>query len=522
MNPVILVDLRDDRNGCGPGEVLTSSGSRFFSPLRGFRLTLSAKCLCSRRGLDERMTAMSRILSTAALSLCICIPLLAGCASAPPPSAPAATDPVVRAKGGDGEALMTLRAAAERGDGAAAFAVGLGLAEGWQGTADISAAIEWWRRAADRGNADAMNALAVACAQGIVDDCQLGAAREMWERAAREGNVTAQYNLGSLLATTAETRSDMSAAIGWLTQAADQGDADAQYFLGNLYANGEGVSRQPEEAERLWQQAAAQGHAEAAFNLAEAHLQGRFTAVDVELAHALMRRAAEQGSGEAAEKLALMDQGIVPPVIGFVRPSGGMSQRLAEANEREEPILPRFKTAAGSRQPAPIERQVAIAREALATRETSAARRSGANEARPVEVHDRKTAAEGVASRPSRVASGRKDARGNRKAASVVLAVAPTVNDKSNARAGRSIERTAQPAGARSLASAAGARPSAAAPAGKPIVAAKMPAGPAAGKPVSASKSAVNPAKEKGLAAAPSRPAPPGRQVAQASPRSAR
>lgn len=60
--------------------------------------------------------------------------LLSGCASSPKTSFdndPATRQAVERAKSGDGVALQSLRDAADAGRGSAAYAIGLGLAEGW-------------------------------------------------------------------------------------------------------------------------------------------------------------------------------------------------------------------------------------------------------------------------------------------------------------------------------------------------------------------------------------------------------
>ena len=172
--------------------------------------------------------------------------LLSGCASSPKASFdndPATRQAVERAKSGDGAALQTLRDAADSGQGSAAYAIGLGLAEGWAGPPDIAQALAWWQRAAEQGDADAMNALGVAYAEGIGVAQDSGRARSLWEEASAQGHATAQYNLGSLLVSSAETRDEMATAAGWLRQAAEQGDTDAQYFLANLYDSGEGVPR---------------------------------------------------------------------------------------------------------------------------------------------------------------------------------------------------------------------------------------------------------------------------------------
>ena len=154
---------------------------------------------------------------------------------------------LARAKDGDGLAMTELQDAASGGNGAAEYAWGLSLAEGWNGEKDLEQAFSWWQRAAEHGSADAKNALAVAYAEGLNGPPNFALARGLWQQAAEQGNATAQWNPASLLVATAETGGDMAVAADWLRRAAQQGDTDAQYFLGNLYYNGEGVPRQQQE-----------------------------------------------------------------------------------------------------------------------------------------------------------------------------------------------------------------------------------------------------------------------------------
>lgn len=267
--------------------------------------------------------------------------LLSGCVSSPRTSFdndPATRQAVERAKGGDGTALQSLREAADAGRGSAAYAIGLGLAEGWAGPPDIARAVAWWQRAAEQGDLDAMNALGVIYAEGIGVAPDSGWARRLWQEAAAQGHVTAQYNLGSLLVSSAETRDEMATAAGWLRQAAEQGDGDAQYFLANLYDSGEGVPRQPMEALRLWREAASHGHADAAFSLGEAYLSGTAVPVDVDEAKRWMRRAADAGHPKAAETVALLASGGMPAPVVIARRGRGLPARVTEVADASDTV----------------------------------------------------------------------------------------------------------------------------------------------------------------------------------------
>ena len=293
------------------------------------------------------------------LTVFICS-LLSACASPKPleMSGRMPAEAVARAKDGDHLALTELRNAAH-GAGAAEYAIGLGMAEGWAGQKDLEQALVWWQRAAEHGNADAKNALAVAHAEGLNGPRDLTLARNLWQQAAEQGNANAQYNLASLLVATAQTAGDMAIAADWLRGAADGGDPDAQYFLGNLYYNGEGVSRQPQESLRLWRQAAEQGNVESEFSLAEAYLLGAVVPVNLAEAEKWMRRAARHGHPDAAQPASMLARGEVPQPEMVERRFGGPS-KVGDINDRAESSAPKFKA------PPAVHRDVAAAEPAPA------------------------------------------------------------------------------------------------------------------------------------------------------------
>lgn len=271
------------------------------------------------------------------LALFICS-LVTACASPRPLDVRdgVASDTLTQAKQGDALAMAQLEDAAREGNGAAEYALGVGLAEGWAGRRDMDQALAWWRRASEHGCVDAMNALGLAYAEGVTGAADLDAARALWQQAAEQGNANAQYNLGSLLVATAARRGDLATGAGWLRRAAEQGDADAQYFLGNLYENGEGVPRQPMEALRLWRQAASQGHAASESRLAEAYLSGTAVPVDVAEAEKWMRDAARHGGQDATDRAQVSARGVVTRQKLVERSSS--DSEINDANTRTEPL----------------------------------------------------------------------------------------------------------------------------------------------------------------------------------------
>ena len=159
--------------------------------------------------------------------------------------------------------LDELRKAAEDGDRAASFTLGMKYFSGEDGVQNFSEAVKWFETAADQGNEDACINL------GFFYDTGIGVAQDYlkaakWYTAAAEkGNATAQFNLGILYDFGKGVAQDYSEAAKWYTMAANQGCLGAQYNLGNLYLTGRGVEQNLVTAETWYLVAAAYDHAEA-------------------------------------------------------------------------------------------------------------------------------------------------------------------------------------------------------------------------------------------------------------------
>ena len=119
--------------------------------------------------------------------------------------------------------LLELQRAAERGEPAAQYMLGLRYETGEGGIKEPVLAVSWYRKAAEQGLADAQQALGYNYYKGV-----------------------------------GETR-DLASALHWFQLAAEQGMRDAQYVLGDLYENGRGVSADLEQAYAWYALAAAGG-----------------------------------------------------------------------------------------------------------------------------------------------------------------------------------------------------------------------------------------------------------------------
>ena len=108
--------------------------------------------------------------------------------------------------------LDTLRQAAEQGNAAAQFSLGLMYADGEGVPKDDAEAVRWYRLAAEQGQA------------------------------------AAQYNLGVRYAFGQGALKDDDEAVKWFRLAAEQGRPDAQFNLGTMYTNGRSVPKDDAEA----------------------------------------------------------------------------------------------------------------------------------------------------------------------------------------------------------------------------------------------------------------------------------
>jgi len=163
----------------------------------------------------------------------------------------------------DGIGGPKLRAAALKGDPAAAYQVALRYAEGKGVAISIEAAFKWYGYAADGGIVPAMFRLGTLYEKGLGVKKDLAAARIHYQRAADRGNAKAMHNLAVLYADGGGNGADYRTAAEWFRKAATRGVADSQYNLAILYARGIGVEQNLAESYKWFSLAAAQGDTDA-------------------------------------------------------------------------------------------------------------------------------------------------------------------------------------------------------------------------------------------------------------------
>jgi localization factor PodJL len=157
-----------------------------------------------------------------------------------------------------------LRAAALKGDPAAAYEVGLRFAEAKGVAANYDEAAKWYDRAAQAGVVPAVFRLGTFYEKGLSVTKDVDIARRYYLQAAERGYAKAMHNLAVLDADGGGKGANYTGAAQWFRKAADRGVADSQFNLGILYARGIGVEQNLAESFKWFSLAAAQGDADAA------------------------------------------------------------------------------------------------------------------------------------------------------------------------------------------------------------------------------------------------------------------
>ncbi|WP_454633137.1 hypothetical protein [Bradyrhizobium cenepequi] len=156
-----------------------------------------------------------------------------------------------------------LRAAAMKGDPAAAYEVGVRFAEGKGVPTNYDEAAKWYERAAQAGVVPAIFRLGTFYEKGLSVKKDVDTARRYYVQAAERGNAKAMHNLAVLDADGGGKGANYKSAAQWFRKAADHGVADSQFNLGILYARGIGVEQNLAESFKWFSLAAAQGDADA-------------------------------------------------------------------------------------------------------------------------------------------------------------------------------------------------------------------------------------------------------------------
>ena len=204
------------------------------------------------------------------------------------------------------ELADALRARAEKGDGAAANALGWLYAYGFEAGKNEAEAARWYHKAADQGHAEAMTRLASMYANGQGVNKDEAEAVSWYRKAADKNDSDAVLNLGIMYEKGRGVSRDEAEAVRLYRKAADQGNTSAMYNLGVLYANGRGVPRNDAEAVAWYRKAADGDVADAITNLAFMYEMGRGVSNDYAQAINLYQKAADLNESGAMNQLGNM------------------------------------------------------------------------------------------------------------------------------------------------------------------------------------------------------------------------
>jgi TPR repeat protein len=197
------------------------------------------------------------------------------------------------------DAAKWYQKAAEQGNVAAEYELGVIYTNGEGVAQDYAEAVRWYRKAANQGLGDAQYELgnAYVTGRGVTQD--FAEAAKSYRQAAEAGHTDAQWNLGAAYYLGNGVAQDYSEAAKWFLEAARRGHADAQCDLGAAYRDGRGVIQDFGAAAEWFSKAAAQGQAHAQLYLGVAYETGNGFAQDYAKAAYWYRKAAEQGLAAA-------------------------------------------------------------------------------------------------------------------------------------------------------------------------------------------------------------------------------
>ena len=197
-------------------------------------------------------------------------------------------------------------AAANAGNGAAMYNLGVMSLSGRGAAKDIAAAARWFKASAEAGHSGGMVNWGLCRLNGF------GTAKDeadgfRWLRAAADkGSANAMGLLAEAYYRGRGVPTDPRQGAGWLQKAVDAGDGPSIAQLADAYDRGEGVPRDPRRSFNLYQRAAQAGDAEAMVRVGYAYEDGEAVPKDDVQAATWYQRAAEAGNSEGMSSLAVM------------------------------------------------------------------------------------------------------------------------------------------------------------------------------------------------------------------------
>ncbi|MGH7022096.1 MAG: caspase family protein [Caulobacteraceae bacterium] len=203
-------------------------------------------------------------------------------------------------------AIGAWKSAAARGDGAAAYNLGVMAFTGQGEAKDQAKAARWFEQAAKAGNQGGMVNYGLTLLNGYgVAANQIEGVR--WLRTAAEAGLPSAMGLmGQIYLQGVGVPRDLHQGVSWLQRAADAGDGPSMLDLAGLYQRGEGVRADRKAALDVLRRAAAAGQSQAMVQLGYAYEDGNGVGRDLVQAATWYQRAAEAGNAEGMSALGVM------------------------------------------------------------------------------------------------------------------------------------------------------------------------------------------------------------------------
>lgn len=194
--------------------------------------------------------------------------------------------------------VKNLQMAADDGDAACSFVLGMQYFWGIGRRRSEEEAVEWFNRAATAGLADAQNALGLCYTEGTGIQEDKKAAARWYTKAAEQGDLYAMHNLGLCYMLGTGVKTNVAQAEKWLQKALQHGSDLAHTPLGILYKVSEAEDMIP-LAIHHFTKAAEFGNPIAMCELAEYYINGIGVEQNTDEAFRLLNTAAELGHGQA-------------------------------------------------------------------------------------------------------------------------------------------------------------------------------------------------------------------------------
>lgn len=226
-------------------------------------------------------------------------------------SAAPGQDLVVRARdafaGGDYRAAARdWTTAANAGNGAAMYNLGVMSLSGRGVSKDVGAAARWFKASAEAGHSGGMVNWGLCLLNGFGVSKDEVAGFRWIQTAAEKGSANAMGMLAEAYYRGRGTGVDVRQGAAWLQKAVDAGDGPAIAQLADAYDRGDGVPRDAKRAFSLYQRAALAGDTAAMVHLGYAYEDGDVVSKDDIQAATWYQRAAEAGDSEGMSSLAVM------------------------------------------------------------------------------------------------------------------------------------------------------------------------------------------------------------------------